>query len=335
MRIAIVDGGYASYAAEEAGAALLGARLERRQCHSEDELVAFARDADAVMARQSPLTRPVIEQLERCRVIARYGTGVDNVDIEAATDHGIVVANVVDFGTHEVAEHAIALLLAAARRIVSHDRAVRAGAWDIGQADPIFRISGSTLGLVGFGAIARGVRRKLAGFELRVLVHDPYVEAADIRALDAEPVTLETLLEAADLVSLHAPLDASTHHLIDAVALARMKPSAVLVNTARGGLVDSSALAAALGAGRLGAAGLDVYEEEPLPADHVLRGCERAILLDHAGWYSETSVSLLQQGAIDAVVAVLSGRRPASVVDPRVYERGVRAPGGPQVSGEG
>ena len=324
MRIAIVDGGYASYATEERGAASVGATIEMRQCHGADEVIAFAGDADAVIARQSPLDRSVIERLERCHVIARYGTGVDNVDLEAATERGIVVANVVGFGTHEVAEHAIALLLAASRRIVSHDRAVRAGAWDIGPADPIHRITGSTLGLIGFGAIARAVYRKLTGFELRTLVYDPFVDPAHVRALGAEPVELEPLLREADLISLHAPLDEATLHLIDAEALVLVKPTAVLINTARGGLVDTIALRLALDEGRLAAAGLDVHEEEPLPADHPIRACERAILLDHAGWYSEESTEALQQGAIDAVVAVLSGDRPASVVNPEVYERGVR-----------
>jgi D-3-phosphoglycerate dehydrogenase len=326
-RIAIIDGGYRSYGIEAEGAAAVGASIDVRQCRDEDEVAEFARDAVAVMARQGRLSRRVIERLGQCRVIARYGTGVDNVDLEAATERGIVVANVIGFGTHEVAEHAIALLLAGARRIVSHDRAVRGGAWDIGQADPIGRITGSTLGLIGFGAIARAVQHKLSGFELRTLVHDPFVDAAVVRASGAESVVLDALLREADLVSLHAPLDRSTYHLIDARALALLKPSAVLVNTARGGLIDTDALVAALDEGRIAAAGLDVHEEEPLPPGHPIRECERAILLDHAGWYSEDSTRALQQGAIDAVVAVLQGRRPASVVNPDVYGGDSWAPG--------
>lgn len=330
-RIAIVDGGYRSYEIETHGAAAVGASIDVRRCRDEEEVAEFARDAVAVMARQSLLSRRVIERLERCRVIARYGTGVDNVDVDAATERGIVVANVVGFGTHEVAEHAVALLLAGARRIVSHDRAVRAGAWDIGPADPIGRITGSTLGLVGFGAIARAVQRKLSGFELRTLVYDPFVEDALVHAAGARPVGLDELLRESDLVSLHAPLDRSTHHLLDARALALLKPGAVLVNTARGGLIDTIALVAALEEGRIAAAGLDVHEEEPLPPGHPIRSCERAILLDHAGWYSEASTLALQQGAIDAVVAVLRDQRPASVVNPEVYAQGLRSTG----SGEG
>lgn len=319
MRIAIVDAGYASYAIERDVAASIGASVEIRQCHGEDETIAFAADADAVMVRQLPLPRRVIAALPRCRVIGRYGTGVDNVDLAAATERGIVVTNVVGFGTDEVAEHAIALLLAAARHIVRHDRLVRAGAWDIGQSHPIGRISGSTLGLIGFGAIGRAVHTKLRGFELRTLVFDPGLPDAAVQTLGAEPVTLERVLREADLISLHAPLTPATRHLIDAAALRLVKPSAVLVNTARGGLIDTTALVAALEEGRLAGAGLDVYEEEPLPGDHPLRACEQAILLDHAGWYSERSVQTLQRGAIEAVVAVLAGRRPASVVNPEVY----------------
>ena len=327
MHIAIVDGGYVSYEIEERGASSVGASIEMRQCHGEDDVAEFARDAVAVMARQSPLSRRVIERLEQCRVIARYGTGVDNVDLEAATEQGIVVANVVGFGTNEVAEHAIALLLAGARHIVNHDHAVREGAWDIGPADPIHRITGSTLGLVGFGAIARAVHAKLRGFELRTLVHDPFVDPAEVHALGAQAVELDVLLREADLVSLHAPLTDATHRLIDARALALVKSSVVLVNTARGGLIDTDALVDALDEGRIAAAGLDVYEEEPLPAEHPLRDCERAILLDHAEWYSEESTETLQRGAIDAVVAVLEGRRPVSVVNPDVYARGLRGSG--------
>lgn len=326
-RIGIADAGYASYAIEHEVAASIGASVEIRQCRSEDETIAFAGDADGVIVRQLPLTWRVIAGLRRCRVIGRYGSGVDNVDVDAATEHGIVVANVVGFGTDEVAEHAIALLLAAARRIVRHDRLVRAGAWDIGQADPIRRISGSTLGLVGFGAIGRAVHAKLRGFELRTLVFDPGLPDEVVRALGAEPVSLQHLLREADLISLHAPLALATRHLIDAAALRLVRPTAVIVNTARGGLIDTSALIAALDEGRLAAAGLDVYEEEPLPSDHPLRACERAILLDHAGWYSERSVQALQRGAIVAVVAVLAGRRPASIVNPEVYARGLRGSG--------
>jgi D-3-phosphoglycerate dehydrogenase len=317
--IAVADAGFASYALERDGAASIGARLEVRQCVTEDEVIELARDADGLIVRLQPVTARVLDALPRCRVVARYGTGYDTIDVEAATTRGVIVANVVGFGVHEVAEHAIALLLAGLRRIVAHDRAVRAGAWDIGQADPIHRITGSTLGLVGYGRIARAVQAKLAGFELRTLAYDPFVPAADVLAAGAVPVDLPTLLRESDLISIHAPLTPATRHLVDADALRLVKPTAVLANTARGALIDTPALIAALEEGRLAAAGLDVHETEPLPLDDPIRRCERAIVLDHAGWYSEESIGALQQGAIDAVTAVLAGRRPDSVVNPDVY----------------
>ena len=325
LHIAIADTGYASYDIEQEHAERIGASLVIRQCRSEDEVIELARDAHGLMVRNRPVTRRVIRELERCLVIVRYGIGVDNIDLAAATEHGIVVANVAGFGTHEVAEHAIALLLACARRILIHDRAVREGAWDIAAAEPVHRVTGSTLGLVGYGANARAVHDKLAGFGLRTMAYDPYVAADEVRARGAEPVELETLLREADLISLHAVLTPQSRHMIDAAALALVKPTAVLVNTARGALVDTPALIAALQEGRLAAAGLDVHEEEPLPRKHPIRTVERTILVDHAGWYSEESMTALHRGAIEAVAAVLSGERPASVVNPEVYDRGIRA----------
>ena len=319
MLVAVTDAGYAAYDIEREAAAAIGARLTVRQCDTEDDVIAFAGAADGLIVRLQPVTARVLDALPRCRVVARYGTGYDTVDVEAATARGVIVANVIGFGVHEVAEHAIALLLAGARRIVAHDRAVRGGAWDIGQADPIHRIAGSTLGLIGYGRIARAVQAKLAGFDLRTLACDPFVPAAEVLAAGATPVDLHTLLRQSDLISIHAPLTPDTRHLIDADALALVKPTAVLANTARGALVDTEALIAALDEGRLAAAGLDVHETEPLPPGHPIRRCERAIVLDHAGWYSEESIRALQRGAIDAVIAVLTGRRPDSVVNPEVY----------------
>jgi D-3-phosphoglycerate dehydrogenase len=321
VKIVIADSGYAGYDVERGVAESIGSQLDVRQCTTEDDVIGLAHDADGLIVRMQPVTERVLDALTRCRVVARYGTGYDTVDVAAATERGIVVANVIGFASHEVAEHAIALLLAGARRIVAHDRLVRAGAWDIAQTDPIHRITGSTLGLVGYGRIARAVQAKLAGFEVRTLAVDPFVPPDEVRANGAEPVDLPTLLRQADLISLHAPLTNDTRHLIDRAALRLVKPTAVLVNTARGALVDTAALIEALDEGRLAAAGLDVHEVEPLPLDHPIRSAARTIVLDHAGWYSEESIQTLQRGAIEAVAAVLTGRRPASVVNPEVYTR--------------
>ncbi len=269
--------------------------------------------ADVVLVREAPLTAERIASLDRCRAIVRYGVGVDNVDLEAAAARRIYVANVPDYGSHEVAEHALALMLAVVRRVAQRDRAVRAGAWGVGVREPIARLAGSTLGLIGFGRIAETLWRKTAGLELgATLVHDP------LRSSFPEgvrPVDLDTLLAEADVISLHAPLTDATHHLVNAERLARLRPGAVLVNTARGGLVDETALLAALDEGRLRGAGLDVFEREPLPADHPLRERPEVVLTDHTAWYSDTSLEELQRGAATEAARVLRGEEPASWVN--------------------
>ena len=233
---------------------------------------------------------------------------------------GIVVANVPDYCNDEVSTQAVALILALARRIVSHDKAVRNGAWDIGSADPVYRTAGQTVGLVGLGRIARAVARKMQGFRMRIIAADPYVSTEEAAKIGVELVDLDTLLSTADFISIHAPLMDSTQKMIGAEALAKMKPTAYLVNTSRGGLIDQAALVEALKEGRIGGAGLDVYEVEPLEPDSPLKALDNVVLTDHAGWYSEDSIIELQTRAAKAVAAVLSGEHPESVVNPAVLE---------------
>jgi len=299
----------------------IGGELEVRHCVTEDDVIALARDADGVIVRLQPFTRSVIESLTKCRVVARYGTGVDNIDIPAATEKGIVVANVVGFGINEVAEHAIALLFDCVRKVASHDKRIRAGEWDIGQNDPVYRVQGKTIGFVGFGQIARAAARKLTGFELRVLAYDPFLSEDTAKRLGSELVDLDTLLRESDYVSIHAPLNDETRHIINAEALAKMKPAAILVNTSRGGLVDTQALYRALKEGRINSAGIDVHEAEPVPSDYCLFELDNVVISDHAGWYSEESIGTLQREAAEAIVAVLSGGWPKSVVNPGIRDR--------------
>ena len=281
-RVVVTDLGYASYQPEAVVLAEVGAELEARDCRTEDEIIDLARDADGVIVRMAPVTRRVIENLSRCVVISRYGVGCDNVDVRAATEHGIMVANVPDYCLEDVSDHALALLLSAVRKIPSHDKRVRAGDWDIGARDPVWRTKGKTLGLLGFGNIARTLARKVGGLELRIITHDPYVDPDTAAAAGAELVDFETLLTRSDYLSIHAPLNDGTRHIIDAPALAKMKPNAILVNTSRGGLIDTDALVEALRAGRIGVAALDVYEEEPPPKQSPLFALESAIVTDHA-----------------------------------------------------
>ena len=311
--VVVFGTGYDDYRTELDVLAPLG--VERIEPVAVDAPNADARlnAADVVLVRESPLPAERIGRLDRCRAIVRYGVGVDNIDLEAAAARGIYVANVPDYGSHEVAEHALALILATARRIAQRDRAVRAGAWGVGSREPIARLAGSTLGLVGFGRIAEALWRKTAGLGFEAtLVHDPVRTSFPD---GVRPVDLESLLAEADVISLHAPLTAATRHLIDADGLAHVRPGAVLVNTARGGLIDEAALLVALDEGRLRGAGLDVFEEEPLPADHPLRQRPQVVLTDHTGWYSDASLDELQRGAATEAARVLRGEEPENWVN--------------------
>ncbi|MDE3076446.1 MAG: C-terminal binding protein, partial [Chloroflexota bacterium] len=224
--------------------------------------------ADAVLNTVLPVDAGLISILERCRAIVRTGVGVDNLDVAAATARGIVVACVPDASVEEVSNHALGLLLACSRKIVRLDRALRSGAWDRTALAPMGTIHGQTLGLVGFGRIARALAAKVKALGMRVVACDPYVAAEVVRAAGVEALELAALLEQADFVSLHVPLAPETHHLIGAEQLARMRSSAFIINTARGGLIDQPALVAALNAKAIAGAGLDVYEHEPLePTD--------------------------------------------------------------------
>ena len=320
MKIALCDAGLKNYQIEEQIYGSLGFQLEVRVCKTAEDVIAFGRDADALCICQHPANAQVIAELKRCKVIARYGAGLDTVDIPAATHAGIVVTNVPHASADEVAEHAIALLFACVRRVVDHDRRVRAGEWGIYEKDPVFRIQGRTLGVIGLGAIAQKLVAKVCGFEFRVLVHDPFAKPETARALGVELVPLDRLLGESDYVTLHAPLNDQTRHLITARALGLMKPTAILVNCSRGGLVDTAALVEALRQRRIAAAGIDVHETEPPPKGYPLYELNNVVVSDHAAWYSEDSVAQIQREAAEGVVAVLAGRRPMNLINPQVYK---------------
>lgn len=318
--VVITDAGYRHYDIEREVLAAAGAELAVKQCTSEDDVIAFSRDADGVIVRLQPFTAKVMDACPRCRVVGRYGIGVDNIDVEAATRHGIAVGNVCDYAVHEVSEQALALLFSCVRKTTSHDKKIRAGAWDIGQKDPIHRIQGRTLGLVGLGRIPQVLVKKVRGFEFRILAHDPFVPKEVARELGVELVDLDTLLKESDFVSVHAPLNDKTRHMINESTLRKMKPTAILINTSRGGVVDTQALYRALKEGWINSAGIDVHEQEPVPPGYSLFELESVVISDHAGWYSEESIAELQRGAAEAVAAVLSGAWPRFLVNPKVKE---------------
>jgi D-3-phosphoglycerate dehydrogenase len=312
-RVVVVSLGYESYAIEheilkEVDAELV---LAPRDCLSEDEVIAAAGDADAILVREAPISARVIDALPRCRAIVRYGVGVDNIDLEHACKRRIYVANIPGYGTEEVSDHAAALLLACIRCLRMRDLNLRQGRFETDIQEPIFRTTGKTLGLIGYGHIGRALHRKWKGFlPRRVLVFDPYAQPEAIRESGAEAAELETLLAESDYISLHAPLTPQTRHIINTETLGKMKPTAILVNTARGELIDEKALAAALAEGRIAGAGLDVFEKEPLGPDHPLIGLPNVVLSGHVGWYSKDAVKELQTRGAQEIVRVLSGGVP-------------------------
>ncbi len=305
--VVALDDGYAAYDQEEALLAAEGARFEVRPCRrDENAAAASVVDADVVLVRESPVSRRVIEAMTRCRAVIRYGIGVDNIDQAAARERRIMVANVPDYGTDEVSSQAVALALAVSRRIGLHDAEVRAGRWSTGVLQPMYRLRGRTLGLVGFGRIARMTLEKLAGFGFgRVLVHDPKTDMPP----GVERTDLDTLFAEADVISLHAPLNEHTRHMVDARRIALMRPTAILVNTARGGLVDTQALYEALRERRILGAGLDVFEQEP-PGAHPLFDLDNVVVTNHMGWYSEESMRELQLKTAQEAVRVLREEQP-------------------------
>lgn len=274
-------------------------------------------EADALLVNLFPVDREIITSMQRCRVISRYGVGCDNVDVAAAMEQGIVVCNVPDYCSEECAEHALALLLACSRRIVARDRAIRGGAWGGAPAANMRSLQGSVLGVIGFGKVARALISKCCslGFA-RILVNAPPRNRDAIRHAGLEPVPLQRLLTESDCITLHAPLTTATRHLLDREAFAAMQRQPILINTARGDLVDEAALVAALQGGQVAAAGLDVFAVEPLSGDSPLRILDNVVLTDHVAYLGEAALRRLQQQAAENVAAVLRGEEPIHPVRP-------------------
>lgn len=295
--------------------AAAGAELRLGQARSPEAVLELARAADLVMIQsvRPLLNREVIGQLA-CRAIIRMGLGYDLVDVSAASERGILVSNVVDWCNDEVADHAVALLLAGLRRVGPMDRALHQGVWDRGPAMEIVRLSGKTLGIVGFGRIGQAVAERMAAFGVRMLAYDPYLDAAAAARLKVNGVSLDQLLQRADFITIHARLTPETRHLLGAAEFARMKAGAFVVNTARGPIIDEPALAAALAAGHLGGAALDVMETEPLPAHSPLVGLNNTLLTPHLASFSREASAQLYQMSAEIAAALLNNRWVRTVV---------------------
>src|SRR5437870_3271840 len=308
--IAVTDSPFPSLDPAKAALARVDPELRMAKSASADDILAVARDADAVLVTYAKLPGDLLRQLTRCKAIGRFGLGVDNIDIAAAAELGITVTYVPDYCMHEVSDHAMALLLALARKIPLSNKLVQAGRWEMPAVVPIHRLAGRVLGLVGFGNIPRALAPKAKAFGLRVLTHDPYVSQQALAAAGVESVSFDRLLEISDFVSIHAPLMPATRGLFNAEVFRKMKTGALLINTARGPLVDEDALVSALDSGRLGGAALDVVAVEPLPKDSSLIGRDNVILTPHTAFYSVEALNELQTKCAADAARVLSGEKP-------------------------
>jgi len=310
------------YADERAILAAAGGTLELGQCHTEDEIIERAGDAEVLWLAWRPnITRRVLESLPSARLAIRWGVGYEQMDLEAATDLGVAVANAPAYGTDDVAETAFALLLTVARRTAAHHGRMLQGEWPPSIPGSVHRLRGRTLGLIGTGRIGSAVAGIAAGFGLRVIGHDLVRTPQELAASGIEAVDMDTLLATSDYVSLHVPYTPGTHHLVDAALLAQLKPGAILVNTARGKVVDTSALIDALASGHLAGAGLDVFEQEPLPADSPLRSAPNVVMTPHVAGFSVEAFADLRQEMCRTTIEFMTTGWASTIVNPAVRDR--------------
>lgn len=319
LLVAVSDSVFPNLEPARAVLSKVGAELRLANGSTPEAILEVGRAADGALVTYAKITEEMIRQMTRCRVISRFGIGVDNVDIPAATRAGIVVTRVPDYCIDEVSDHAMAMLLAVVRKIPLANARTQSGKWEMPAVVPIHRLRGSVLGLVGFGRIPQLVAPKAKAFGMRVIAYDPYLPEAVFQREGVKQVEFDELVKASDYISIHTPLMPETHHLFNDGVFSRMKPSAYLVNTARGPIVDEAALANALDKKQLAGAALDVMEKEP-PAGSPLLGRDNVILTPHTSFYSEESLVELQTKAAEEVVRVLTGQKPANPVNPEALE---------------
>lgn len=306
-RVLIAGGTFPHLEPEHRILSAIGAQIVDANRLPREEVIALARNVDALMTDYFVVDQNVVEALERCRVICRYGIGLDKVDIPAATRAGIVVTRVPEYCIGELADHTIALLLAVARRIVRYDNSVRAGSWNW-FSPGVRRLAGATLGIIGIGRVGSAVAARAKPMGLHIIAHDPNQSDEQIRARGVEPATMERLLRESDIICLHAPLSPATRSLIGRAQIAAMKTGAMLINTARGGLIDQQALVEALRSGKLAGAGLDVLTPEPPVAGDPLLSLENVVITPHSGHFSEESLVQVQTEAAEEVLRALTGK---------------------------
>jgi D-3-phosphoglycerate dehydrogenase len=311
---------------DEADYRKIGAQFMLQPCQTEDEIIAAAQDADFVITFKRPLTRRVIEGLKRCRMIYNIGTGYETIDLAAATEHGICVSYPDGYCSGEVAEHTMAFILACARKLLRLDRAVREGKWDSYEKreirfdilPPMMPLKGRALGLIGFGRISRALVPKARGFELRVIAHDPYVPAQVFAEYGVEAVPLDYLLRNSDFVSIHAAFAPEARHMLGQEQFRQMKPTAYLINCARGEFVDEQALYTALSEGYIAGAALDIVQAESVGLDHPLLQLENLIITPHTAFYSAESMDRMRRRPYEEIARVINGEWPQWLINTEV-----------------
>src|SRR5665648_778104 len=318
FKIIITDCDHPSVEIEKKILSEINPELILETCKTEEDVIAVASDADGIINQYAPITRRVIESLKRCKVIARYGVGVDNIDVEAATEHHIIVANVPDYCVDEVSTHTMSLILACARGITLLDRKIREKKWDFTLAKPLFRTKGKTLGLFGLGRIARMVAQKASGFGFKIIAYDPYISKVN---KNIELVGFSKLLSDSDFISIHAPLTNKTRRFFGESELKTMKKTAYLINTSRGPIIDERNLYVALKEKWIAGAALDVMEKEPPDWENLLPKLDNLIITPHISFYSEESYVELKTKVAESVRSVLQGELPRAMVNPQVIKR--------------
>ncbi len=315
-KVVVTDYAFPDLSIEQAVLAETGCELTGRQCKTESDLLDLCKDADAVITQFARVNANVIAGMARAKVIVRYGIGVDNVDLEAARARGIPVCNVPDYCIDEVADHTLALILASTRQVVPHTNHLRSGKWGlVGSLASLKALAQLTVGVIGFGRIGREVVRRLAAFKCAIKVFDPLVPAEEIRKCGLEPASFDEVLKAADLLTLHCPSTPQTRKMINRDSLAKLKPGAILINVGRGDLVDVPALTAALESGHLGAAALDVFDPEPIPADHPVLKMPNVLLTPHIASASPTAVHKLRTAAANLALRAVRGQPLPNIVN--------------------
>ncbi|WP_096437316.1 C-terminal binding protein [Alteribacter populi] len=314
FKVVVTDFEYSTFEPEKEVFADLDVELVFEQCRTEDEVIEKCKNADALLNQYAPLGKKVIDSLDQCKVISRYGVGVNNVDLEAANEKGIIVSNVTDYCLDEVADHAMTMLLASARKIALLNEAVKRGKWDFKAADPIFRLRGTTLGLIGFGNIPQNLTKKAQAFGIKVVAYDPFVPQEVADSHQVELLDLNEVCNVSDYVSVHLPLNQHTEKIMSDEQFAAMKNTAFVINTARGPVIDEKALIKALEQNEIAGAALDVLEKEPVEKDNPLLKMDQVILSPHAAFYSVEAERELKRKAAENIADTLSGYFPKYIV---------------------